>query len=757
MNSQVRLVFQIFSTAGLGASIGQILIVRELLVVFCGNELSTGLILAGWLIWTAVGCWTTGLLSRGKPLSLKTLRLGFLLLAPMFPATLVLIRAARIVFSIQLGELIAPALMFAITLVSIAPVCFLSGGLFALGWNVSLSPSETVRERESIYVYLAETAGSAFGGILFYFVLMPVLSSFQISLVLSALFVCSAGLLSWRAEIPGKTVAISTLLLLCLIGVSFRYSGGIDLATRHLQWGSTFLDATETPYHNLAFLRRSSQFSLFSNGVLLYTCPDRQSVERSAHFPLLQHPRPEKVLLIGACSPELIGEILKHPGIREIDCVQPDSELSRFSGKILSQSYEPLLMDSRVHFLFLDINRFMRVAQHDYNVIILGSGEPVSAETNRFYTLEFFSGIRELMGEGGVFCFGIPCAPDIIGPREALLLQCLNSTLKEAFGSVMVLPCEDALRFFASKSVNSITKAPQVLIDRILARGLQLQYVSDFYLLDWLNPMRLMYVDSVLHGESGAKINRDFEPVCYMYALSLWGAQLHPAVGKSLAWISGQGQNSFLFVFFAFVSVASLVVRYRAGPGPAIAINVGICGAVLIITELALLLVYQIVSGSMYKQLALIISLFMSGMAVGGYLGRRITSRSENTLRQLFIIQAGLALYAALLYVLFARFQEFLMESSDSWMILALFLLLAVVAGILGGGQFVIAVCAKADRSGKNTAGVGLYAADLIGASGGALAGALFLMPVFGIPGTFLILSLAGFAGSMMLLRSKVE
>ena len=40
---------------GFTASIAQIVLMRELIVVFHGNEISLGLILASWLLWTAVG------------------------------------------------------------------------------------------------------------------------------------------------------------------------------------------------------------------------------------------------------------------------------------------------------------------------------------------------------------------------------------------------------------------------------------------------------------------------------------------------------------------------------------------------------------------------------------------------------------------------------------------------------------------------------------------------------------------------------
>ncbi|MDH5174636.1 MAG: hypothetical protein OEW43_05190, partial [Elusimicrobiota bacterium] len=38
----------------------QIVLMRELMVVFYGNELSLGITLAGWLFWVAVGSWGIG-------------------------------------------------------------------------------------------------------------------------------------------------------------------------------------------------------------------------------------------------------------------------------------------------------------------------------------------------------------------------------------------------------------------------------------------------------------------------------------------------------------------------------------------------------------------------------------------------------------------------------------------------------------------------------------------------------------------------
>src|SRR5208282_1671723 len=50
-----RTVRAVLVLIGFTAVIAQIVLMRELMVVFCGNEMSLGLMLASWLVWTAIG------------------------------------------------------------------------------------------------------------------------------------------------------------------------------------------------------------------------------------------------------------------------------------------------------------------------------------------------------------------------------------------------------------------------------------------------------------------------------------------------------------------------------------------------------------------------------------------------------------------------------------------------------------------------------------------------------------------------------
>ena len=332
----IRIAVLIFM-AGFAASIGQILVIRELLVIFYGNELSTGLILASWLLCTAAGSGLTGRIFRKRPPKFGSLLAGFALFCAALPATIVWIRAARALWSIPSGELLSPVMMLVIGFCATAPVCFFSGWMFAAAWELSRLGSKG--EERSISVYLAESLGSGAGGLVFYFILLPLYPSLAGSLVLVSFLLAAALVVGAGRKYPGK-VPCSLFLAAALFAASilFGYSERVDLMTRRMQWGKSFSQSRDTPYHNLTFLFSSEQFSLFSNGLWLFSSPDPQSAEPAAHVPLLEHADPGKVLVIGDYSPELLVEILKHPGIRNVDCVQPDAEVTAFTEAVLPPS-----------------------------------------------------------------------------------------------------------------------------------------------------------------------------------------------------------------------------------------------------------------------------------------------------------------------------------------------------------------------------------------------------------------------------------
>ena len=721
--------------AGFSAAVGQILVLRELLVLFYGNELSTGLIFACWLFWTAAGSFLSGLFGRDCPPSPAFVLAGVLALSFLLPTSILWIRGARAVLSIPTGELPSLNQMIVTALSATCGFCLVSGAIFGLSWRIAAA-DPAAKEGGAIAVYLAESAGAAAGGVLFYFVLLPRMSNFAAAILTSLVLGCAvvffAGL--YRRQLSkARLPIVAAFLCVAVFAGAFVFSGRIEEASRRWQWGPGFIESRDTPFHNLALLERPGQFSFFSNGLWLFSVPDPQSAELSAHFPMLEREKPESVLLIGGGAGEVLSEVLKYPGLRAVHCVEPDPELPRFARERLPNFMTRAMDDPRVRFFHEDAGKFMREGATRYDVIVMSLGEPVNAEMNRFYTLEFFSKARDLLKPGGVFSFSVASSAEIVGPRNALLLQSLFRTLSDVFEDVFVVP-EEGTRFFASNRKGALVRDPGMLIARLEAAKLDLRYVRAYSLSDMMNPMRLAYASAMVAQEGGTKVNRDFEPVCYLHTLVLWGSQIHPGLGSAVRFLSRVEQRFFWLAVVAAILVLLGAFRVsRAGPGKAVLLNVAIAGGVLMGLEIVLLLGFQVIEGFVYTELALIIASSMCGLGLGAAAVRGPAKRMKDAAGRLFMVQMVLALYMPAVLGALVLLKDLHARTAVA---VAGFVAMALVAGLIGGAHFCLAVLAYggAGKGKSETAGSKLYAADLLGAASGGLAASLFLLPVYGIP-----------------------
>ncbi len=444
------------TACGFASAIGQIVILRELLVLFYGNELSTGLIFASWLLWTALGSTLAG--RCGTRLAQDTRVLpGFVaLLALLLPASVLWIRAARIIWAIPRGEMVGPLSMLGISLAGTGLFCLASGALFGLAWSRLASLSKN-GPTQPLAIYLGEALGAAMGGLFFYFVLLPRVSILNATLLTSLITLSTAALIwglqqyrtdmgnghaygrggkapirqGWRgpkrnrAPLSGKTLplcpedppeGIGTIPLprrrllpplacltaiAALVALVSAFSGNLDRLSRRWQWGPSLLAVRDTPFQNLALLDDAGQFSLFANGLLFFAFPDPQVSEYAVHPAMLEHRQPGTVLLIGGGVGGLLSEVLKHPQVQRVDYVEPDPEVLELAEEFLPGSATAALLDRRVHLFHADAGTFIRTTDATFNVVLMHLGDPVNAETNRFYTVEFFARVARLMDRTG--------------------------------------------------------------------------------------------------------------------------------------------------------------------------------------------------------------------------------------------------------------------------------------------------------------------------------------------------------------------
>ena len=725
---------------GFTAIIGQIVLLRELVVVFYGNEICFGLILASWLLWTALG---SGLLGRFAVSLHDPRRLMAVLqclIAGVLPVTVFCLRASKNAFHPTPGEILGPWPMFLTSTVVLSAFCLASGLLFAAGSDACARATGASTAEASSSVYLLEALGSGCGGLLASLVLIRYLDAFQIALLLSFLNLLAAASLTLR--LPRRagmaTIAVFTLGAALVIPPLSRR---LDHASLSLLWrGFQVVTTRNSMYGNLALVATEGSRSLYENGLVISTVPDPASAEEAVHFALLEHPAPASLLLIGGGMNGSVAQALQHRTLRHIDYVELDPAIFELARGYLPGVWTAISSDPRVHIHHMDGRLFLRTTPGKYDVIIVDLPDPQTAQLNRFYTVEFFREAAARLAPGGVFSFQLRSAEDYISPELADFLRCIRKTLTEVFPFVTFIPGSTA-HFFGSASAGVLAGGSDELLARLRSRQLHTSYVREYYLPYRMSPDRMLDLDLQIRPQAGTPVNRDFAPIAYYFDVALWSKRFAPGyrhVFRSIAEVrfdrltTGAGIAMILLVLLlGWAPRRERRVRATAG------FCVAATGFTLMGLELLLLLGFQAIYGYVYSRLAIVIAAFMVGTALGSWRALKRGPRGDAAARpradrlMLGWIQVIVGVAPLVLCALFLWFGR-IANATQLFVVSEIgFPALALASGLLGGYQFPIASRVFFSESESRGAGT-LYALDLAGACLGALVLSLYLLPVFG-------------------------
>jgi spermidine synthase len=772
---------------GAVAVAGQVVLLREVLGLVGGNELSFGLTLAIWLVSAGVGSLVFGGAGGKSPVLLIAV---FLLAPAAYLLTLYLIWGGRAWLGAAPGELISVGRALPFLLAALSPLPFLTGAGFVF---VAGATSDTARR-----AYAGEALGSAAGGVVLSFLLAAVLGPIATGVALTLISAVGAAVWTFTRKgirVPGVGAAL-LLVAGTVVLIAFTPRIKTEMWYDRVYPGYDVLGEARSAYGAVVAVDRSDQRSLFQNGLLIATYPDVQRSEESVHFAMLQHPAPRRVVLVGGGLSGALAEIAKYKTVEEITYVELDPTLPPFTAEYFG--YDPLA-EPKVRFVPADGRRWSRrarAANEKYDVIILAMPDPATAAVNRFYTAEFFADVRDLLGDAGVFGLTTASAQNYYTDAESDYLRSVYATLKDVFENTAAVPV-DSIVFLASNGpeldtdaaffdmalgergiVNEYYRGARVYADRtepasVIAHevfgenrmpgGIEepgdakgtatIRTVTSApgVIGTIITPDRKADLKRVL-AEPGT-LNRDFNPTSYYFAMTLWAAKTGGWEKTML--MKARGLELWhLVVGTVLLTGFWLVIRKRtpAWTGRATVAAVTVQGAAEISLEIMIILGFQSVFGSSYLEVALVVAAFMAGLAVGSwYYGARALKKALDDRQNIVNILGFTAVVAVgltpVLYVV-AKWGVLLPDV----LIHVVFLLLASVAGAAGGLQFPAAVrlLEKTGRSGS--AGL-LYGVDLIGSAAGAVAVSILIIPIMGFARTGLFL--AAVLGAAMILMSS--
>ncbi len=437
---------------GMVSQVGQILLLRELLMIFRGNELSIGIILATWLVWVGIGSrlGATIVLRSNRPLHLLILSaIGTLL---VLPTTIWLIRGLRGFFNVLPGAYLSLLDMTISCFLLMAPACLLLGAQFVLLSRIRRESDGAKDTSSAEKTYIIEATGNMLGGLLFTFLLVRYLNSFQVAVFAGILMLAAALLTGQKPTVAGTKrlqLPLTLLVLFVLTVFTFPFLEKVDQWADQMQWrhfspGHRLVETYQSKHGTIAVVQREDQYTFFQSGHLLFstagpTSPtpelEEQEAVQFAHFALVQHRNPQRILLIGGGLRGVLGEIVKHP-VKEIDYLELDEVLTEAARPYISPATKAALADPRVRLIHTDGRLFVRTAAEKYDMILVDAPDPTTAALNRYFTVEFFREAAALLNPDGVFVIGVSSTPDLRGTGVANRNATIYHTLSDVFSYV---------------------------------------------------------------------------------------------------------------------------------------------------------------------------------------------------------------------------------------------------------------------------------------------------------------------------------
>ncbi len=663
--------------AGVASVATQLVIIRELLTRFQGNEFIIALIFFVWLVLGGIGTWAAHITGpRFLAPSRNRLAIFSLILVCLSVCMLIAIRELPNIFFI-FGSTVGFYPTLAFIAGTTAPYCLLLGFLvpYSLFSARSSSPGYPGTK-----IYVFDNIGDVAGGVLFSFVLIYLTTPFQ-ALFIANLPLLIAGFLLFTKEQRFRIPAVMLLgasgaLLVAGILIEPHTLGPANGKRVHYE---------ESRYGRIEVLQANEQYTLFADGVPIAGTQNPALAESTIHYPLSQLDHTNKILLISA-EGGMMKEAAKYRPER-IDYVEIDPSVSHaaFQYGIVSRidGLNVINKDGRAYLAETDLPL--------YNAIICTLPDPDTFQINRFYTDRFFQLARSRLTSDGIISFSVAGFDNYMNSSQRTKLSILYRTARAYFRHVLMLPGERII--FVCRNAPLSTDIPALLAKK----NIRTRYIRGYFYGD-VTPDRIAYLRSQIDPAAG--LNTDFSPRIIRAMFS--------------AWFSKYANSPFAFALLLILLLCGyLAVSTREE------FVLFTTGWILMGTEILVIFAFQIFFGYVYSEIGLIITVFLAGLFPGAVMGEKLRrwGRHLFLLTDFFLIILIFAFIAATLLI-------------GDRLPAGTFLVFGFLVSLACGVQFPVALYLRGDN---RQAAVRVFSADLIGAGVGILAISAVMIPFMGI------------------------
>ena len=681
----------LFLASGITSSIGQTVLVRELMVEVNGNEIIFSIFLSIWLLLIAVGTYIFNLFTKSIINVKKLVYSLFLSLSFIVPIQFLLIRWLTGKLTVISGLLIDIPSLILLAFLVLLPSCLIIGFLFPLHTRLLASSKRAIHT-----VYIWEAVGMCTGGIIF-FIFVSLGNNLFIMFV-NSLVIIAILFIVFRKKYLG-------IIFVMFIILSFFWK---DIFTLHYQTrypDSKLVKTIDSYYGRFDVTEQSCQYNYYWDGVLFANSQNENLAQEMVNFVLLQHPEPKKLFVMGGILNGYLEHQLKYPSI-EIDYLELEKNI------IFNSHFYQTMRNDRVNFIFQDGLYYLRNTDKKYDIIFIDLPDPSSLLLNRYYTEDFFRLIKNRLRPNGVAAITVSNAANFLFPELAQLNGLIYNTLQQVFANIKVIPARKNI-FLVSDSDYICNNADEI-ISRMQRKGVIGKWFNARLIFDRCNKIRISSFYKAIMSEK-LEINKAKEPLGYLYTIQFWAKHLDVKLNKVIQYLKNNPYLIFVMVYL-FLFLVSFIFTKKPVSFVIYRENFAVLSVsfVSFVVQLILIFLFQIYYGYIYYYISIFIISFMMGLP----LGFSFYHKWKISLDWLWLIFFGLLI---LIFI-------FSIKCITPLIYFPLNFLIAIIEGAILGKLLKI----KYDRE-KLSASVSFYFLDTIGAAlGGFIIGMIFI-PIYGI------------------------
>ena len=305
---------------------------------------------------------------------------------------------------------------------AIFPASLLMGMSFPIGvrlWTagdsesgVAVAPQRVGREVGTIYAI--NVCGAIVGAIAGGFVLLPLLGSRLSLIVCAALYMGCAGVLAWAADDRRRigwlvaAAAVPFVALALLVPDPFRATLERRYGSQErILWQEEGIQTTVSVHQ-----QRAGQRVLYLDGLhQANDSPEMLRVHRQiGHLPMMVHPDPRRVLVIGLGGGATAGAVAQHTTAR-VDIVELSASVRRGAAFFAHANYH-VLEQPNVQVRVDDGRNYLLTTDRRYDVLTADIIQPVHAGAGLLYSVEYFRLARNVLSDDGVMLQWVGLRPN---------------------------------------------------------------------------------------------------------------------------------------------------------------------------------------------------------------------------------------------------------------------------------------------------------------------------------------------------------